>query len=307
MKKILCYFLLLILPTFIFSQDTSLLTENFSLVNYSKDKNPNFFIPNMALSVNNLFQTEEKCDSDQYKLSQTQRFQQSSEQPSLLEVLVFQSQKHKWGYKYSPDYGQVQNQDIVSEKKLESLAEGYLERLAERKKKSRKTWGAFGLIGGGLFIGLGASVISSAGEGNGWEGFGAALAGVMFIAAGTGGIIVGTLSLALPSGAEREHKNVLRISDPAQRERACRSALSSLASRGKRRRMLTGILSAVYFFGYILSSKEAYYDKEEIYMEAATFGVLSVYEFTRKSAAERAYQNYLKETEHQSRNKTDRH
>ncbi len=294
MKKILCYFLLLVFPTSIFSQDKSLLAENFSLIKYSGNNNLNFFIPNTALSANNLFQTEKKCYSDAYKIFQTPKFQQFSERHSFLEAAFLKNKKQKWGYKYSPKYGQ--GQVIGSEGKPESLAEGYLKRLAERKKKGRKTWGAVGLIGGGLCLGLGASAISSAEEEGGWAGFWEDIFGVMLIATGTAGVVGGALFLAIPSGAEREYKDVVKISDPAQRERACREALSLLASRGKRRRIYTAGISIAGFFVYVLASKDA-----ESYTSAATFGAFAIYELTRKTAAERAYQNYLIESEYQRR------
>lgn len=295
MKKISCYFLLLLFPTSIFSQDNSLFIKNFSLVKHSRNNNLNFFIPHTVSSVNNLFRTEEKCHSDQNKIFQIPRFQQFSDHTSLFETPVFKNKKQKWGYKYSPKFGQ--GQVIGSEEKSESLAEGYLKRLAERKKRSRKTWGAVGLIGGGLCLGLGASAISSAEEGDEFMGaFMEALAGVMLIATGTAGVVGGALSLAIPSGAEREYKDVTRISDPAQRERACREALSSLASRGKRRRIFAAGISIAGFFVYVLASKDA-----ESYTSAATFGAFAIYELTRKTAAERAYKNYLKESEHQRR------
>ncbi len=292
MKKILCYSLLFIFPTSIFSQDKSLLAENFSLIKYSRNNNFNFSIPNTALSVNNPFQTEKKHYSDPYKKFQIPRFQLSPERPSFLKAAVLKNKKQKWGFEYGPKYGQ--GQEIGSEEKSESLAEGYLERLAERNKRSRKAWGAAGLIGGGLFIGLGVSALSSAESSGGWEGFGEALAGAMLIATGAGGVVGGAISLAFPSGAERELKDVLRISDPAQRERACREALSFLASRGKRRRIIAAGISIAAFFAYILSSEDT-----ESYIWAATDGAYAFYELTRKTAAERAYQNYLKEIEYQ--------
>jgi len=293
MKKIFFCLLLLIFPVSVFSQDKSLLTENFSLVKHSENNNLNFFIPYTILSVKNLFQTEEKCLADPCKILQTPRFQQFSERPFPIEAAFLKNKKQKWGYEYSPQYGQVQ--DIVSEEISESLAEGYLKRLAERKKRSRKAWGATGLIGGGLFIGLGAAAMASAEEESGWEGFGAALAGAMFITTGAACAVVGALSFALPSGAEREYKDIERISDHAQRERACREALSLLASRGKKRRIFSGasiaVFSAIILFG----------EETDGYLSAATYGACAVYEFTRKTAAERAYQNYLKESELQRR------
>ncbi len=295
MKKILCFFLLLAFPTSIYSQDKSLFIKNFSLVKYSGNNNFNSSIPNKALSVNNLFQPEEKYHSNHYKIFQIPRFSQFSEQPSFLKTTVLKNKKQKWGYEYGPKYGQ--EQEIGSEEKSDSLAEGYLERLAERNKRSRKSWGAAGFIGGGVFIGLGASALSSAGEGGEFmEGFWEGLAGVMLIATGAVGVVGGALSLAIPSGAERELKDVLRISDPAQRERACREALSFLAFRGRKRRIITACVSIAGLFVYILSSKDT-----ESYLWAAMDGAYAVFELTRKTAAERAYQNYLKENELQRR------
>ncbi len=294
MKKILSYFLLLVFPTFIYSQDKSLLTENFSLAKYSGNKNLNFFIPNTTSSVNNFFQTENKYHADQHNILQIPRFQQFSERPSFFEAIVLKNKNQKWGYKCSPIY--KHRQDIGSEEKSESLAEGYLERLAERNKRSRKAWGAAGLIGGGVFIGLGVSALSSAGDGSGWEDFGEALAGAMLIATGALGVVGGAISLAFPSGAERELKNVLRISVHAQRERACHEALSFLASRGKKRRIIAAGVSIAGLFIYIFSR-----DDTESYLWAAMDGAYAVFELTRKTAAERAYQNYLKESELQRR------
>jgi hypothetical protein len=190
----------------------------------------------------------------------------------------------------------VQRKNISTEEKLDSLAEGYLRRLAESSKKSRKTRSAVGLIGGGICLGIGAAVISSADEKSGWDGLLEGLGGVMLMAAGTVGVIGGTLSLAIPSGAEREHKDVLRISDPAQRERASHEALSSLAARGRRSRILSGIVEASLSVSYLFATVESLSLR---YITAATWGAFAVYSFFVKSRAERTYQNYLKEKEYQ--------
>ena len=139
-------------------------------------------------------------------------------------------------------------------------------------------------------VGLGAAAMASADEYGGWESFGEGLAGAMLMATGVAGVLGGALSLAFPSGAEREYEDVLRISDRIQRERISHEALSSLASRGKKRRIFAGILVAGFSAYLVLS-------KEKDYLSAGTYGLFAVYEFSRKSAAERAYQNYLKERE----------
>jgi hypothetical protein len=184
----------------------------------------------------------------------------------------------------------VQRKNISSEEKSDSLAEGYLRRFAESSKKSRKNRSAVGFIGGGICLGIGAAVLSSAEEKGGfWRAF----TGAMLIGAGALSVIGGTLSLVIPSDAEGELKDVLKISDPAQRERASHEALSSLAARAKKWRIITSavsVASAVYF---IVRDKENFYP-------AAAFGGLAAYDLLTKTLAERTYQNYLKEKEYRN-------
>lgn len=188
--------------------------------------------------------------------------------------------------------------ELQKEQKLEvsspSLALGYLKRLAERKKKSRRTRGAFGLIGGGICAGLGAAVWSSAEEKGGWEGFFEGMAGAGLIVLGGTSAVVGALSLAIPSGAERELEDVLKISDPAQREAASHEALSSLAVRGKKSRILTCIV-LTGFSAYSLSRKRI------DVISSAFFGALAVSSLIRKTPEERAFQNYQQVREQQKK------
>jgi hypothetical protein len=174
---------------------------------------------------------------------------------------------------------------MQSESASPSLAEVYLKRLAERKKASRRTRGTAGLIGGGICLGLGAALWSSAEGDNGWEGFFEGLAGAGLVIIGGTGVLVGGLTLALPSGAERELADVLRITDPAQREAASQEALSYLAARGKRYRIITSIglagLSVYSLFG-----------KNRNYNIAGIFGASAVYSLLRKTPEERAFRNY---------------
>jgi hypothetical protein len=265
MKKLAIFLIPLIVSIPAFTQDKSSFTKHFSLIKHSGDNKPRVFKMDII-----------------------------SEGIPFSEAKVLEYKKQNWEDLSNLTHKKQEN--LSSRKTSESLAEGYLRRLAERKKRNRKTWGAVGLVGGGLVTGLGAATIASTDPYGGWESFGQGLAGAMLMATGVAGVLSGALSLALPSGAEREYKDVLRISDQVQRERISHEALSSLASRGKKRRIRDGILiailSAVYFFS---NETEGY--ETEAYLSAATFGVFAVYEFSRKSAAERAYQNYLKERE----------
>jgi len=151
--------------------------------------------------------------------------------------------------------------ELQKEQRLEvhspSLAEVYLKRLAERKKRRRITGGAVGVIGGGICLGLGAS-------------------------------------LAIPSGAERELKDVLRISDLAHRERASHEALSYLAARGKKSR----IISCIVLAGF---SAYSLFRKDSDYIMPGFFGALAVSSLIRKTPEERAFQNYQKEREQQKK------
>ena len=187
----------------------------------------------------------------------------------------------------------VQRKNISSEEKIDSLAEDYLRRLAESSKKSRKNRSAVGLIGGGICLGWGAAKISSADEKGGWwDGLLEGFAGAMLMTVGTAGVVYGALSLIIPSGAEGEHKDVLRISDPAQRERASHEALSSLAARAKKWRIVTGVSFAVSALYYLIENKVSSYF-------LATDAGLAAYLLLTKTLAERTYQNYLKEKEYQ--------
>ena len=289
MKKIAIILFLFIVSISVFAQDKSLFTGNFSLTEYSKANKHSLFNPYNSFPSNHLFYSGKKGHSREHQAFHILWYHKFTERTKFLGASTVKNRSQNWWDVYNLIY--VQRKNISSEEKPGSLAEGYLRRLAERSKKSRKTWGTVGLIGGGICLGLGAAAMSSAEEEGGWEGLGTALAGIMLVSTGVVGVLGGTLSLAIPSGAEREHKDVLRISDPAQRERASHEALSSLASRAKKWRIIGSavyIASAVYF---IVRDKENFYP-------AATLGGFAAYDLLRKTRAERAYQNYLKEKEY---------
>jgi len=189
---------------------------------------------------------------------------------------------------YNLIYGQREN--ISSEEESESLAEFYLKRTTEKYKKGRKIGATIMLVlGGGLMV-LGDSLISKEPE------EGEVLFGTLGIIGGAGIVVGGVLTLAIPSRAERELKDVLSILDPTQRERASHEALSSLAARARRNRILTCILLAT-------SSAVSLFTAEESleYAFAASFAAFTVYSFVKKSPTERAFQNYLKERELQKK------
>ncbi len=292
MKKLVIFLILFIFSISAFAQGESLFTENFSLIRDSGADNHGFFNSNILYPDNYLFFAVNKRHSRLHQPFQIFRSQQSSDRTLLSRIATVGEGKQNWGDRYNLLYGQQEY--INPEEKSESLAEGYLKRLAERSKRSRKTWGTIGLVGGGVFLAAGVALLSSADEDDGWGGFFGGVFGVMSIATGVVFAGGGALTLAIPSSAERELDDVLSISDPEHRERASHVALSSLAARGRRKRIFWGILCAG-FSAYALASKE------RSYLFAAEYGGLAVYNFMRKSRAERAFQNYLKEKEFQNK------
>lgn len=288
MKKLVIFLILFIFSMPAFAQGESSFTENFSLIKDSGADNHGFFDSNILCPENYLFFTENRRYSRLHRAFQVFSSLQFLDRALLSRIATVGDGKQRWGDIYNFIYGK--QQDMSSEEKSESLAEGYLKRLAQRSKKSRKTGGYIGLIGGGISLALGAALLSSAEEEGGWESFGKGLAGLMLVSAGVGGVVGGSLALAIPSGAERELEDVLSISDPGHRERASYEALSSLSARGRRRRIFWGILCAGF-------SAVALFSDEGSSLIAAEYGGLAVYNFMRKSRAERAFQNYMKEKE----------
>jgi hypothetical protein len=293
MKKLVIFLILFIFLTPAFAQDESSFTENFSLIRDSGANRSAFFNSNILCPDNYLFFAVNKRYSRQHQAFQVIRFLRFSDLPPLSNIAAVADGRQNWGDRYNLLGGQQEY--INPEEKSESLAEGYLKRLARKSKKSRKTGGYIGIIGGGISLALGAALLSSAEEEEDWfEGLGKAFGGAMLIGMGVISIPYGALTLAIPSGAERELEDVLSISDPEHRERASHEALSSLAARGRRRRIFWGIISAGF-------STWALFSDEGSFLLAAEYGGLAVYNFIRKSRAERAFQSYLKEKEFQNK------
>jgi hypothetical protein len=248
----------------------------------------------ILVPTNYLFLHEAKGHSKRYRAFQISRSQRSSDRTSLSSITTVEDGWQNWENGHDLIYGQLygQERNISSEEKTESLAEGYLKRLAQRSKKSRKAWGTIWLIGGGIYLGLGVALLSSEDEGD-WLDL-SDLVGVMAVASGAVMAGVGVYKWAIPSGAEREFEDVLNISDSGHRERTSHEALSSLAARGRRRRILWGII----WTGF---SALALFSEGGSSLIAAEYGAFAAYNLIRKSRAERAFQSYLKEKEFQNK------
>jgi len=297
MKKLVIFLILFIFSMPAFAQDESSFTESFSLIRDSGANNHAFFKSSILCPDNYLFFAGNKRYSRQHQTFQTLTSHQYSSRIPFSNIAAVEDGRQNWGDRHDLIHGQLyggQEDNISSEEKSESLAEGYLKRFAQRSKKSRKTGGYVGLIGGGAFLALGVALLSSADEEDWWEGFWSGFFGATAIASGVVLVGAGALTLAIPSAAERKYGDILSISDPGQRERASHEALSSLATRGRRRRIFGGILCAGI-------SVLALASEERSYLLVAEFGGLAAYNFMRKSRAERVYQSYLKEKEFQNK------
>jgi hypothetical protein len=283
MKKLVVFLILFIVSIPAFAQDESLFAENFSLIKDPGSNNRGFLNFKVSFPSSYLFFNENKRHSRQYQAFQKFRFHQYSKRTPFSRIATVEDGRQNWGDMYSLIYGQQEN--ISSEEESESLAELYLKRTAERSKKRRKTGGTIGLVVGGGLIVLGASITSR--EQEGWFDL-RPIFGYFSIIMGAVCVGGGIYSLAVPSRAERELDDVLSISDRAQRERASHEALSSLAARARRNRILAGIVSAAFAVSSLVGESPEY-------VYGAPYAALAVYSFVMKSPAERAFQDYLRE------------
>jgi len=292
MKKPAIFLILSIFSISAFAQDKSLFAENFSLIKDSGSNDRGFLSLKNLFPANYLFFTQNKKYPRKHQTFQIFSYLQFSDRAPLSRIATVEGGRQNWGDMYNLIYGQQEY--INSEEESESLAEGYLKRLARRSNESRKIWGTIWLVGGGAFMASGVVALSSANDEDWWGGFWTGLYGTMALTSGAIMAGVGISKLAIKSGAERELEDVLSISDPGHRERASHEALSSLAARGRRGRILWGILWSV-FSVYALSGEEGGS------LIAAYYGGFALYNFMRKSRAERAFQSYLKEKELRNR------
>ncbi len=285
MKKLVIFLIPLIVSIPAFAKEKSSFTENFSLVKDPGSNNRGFFNFKVSFPSSYLFFNENKRHSRQYQAFQKFRFHQYSERTPLSRIATVEDGRQNWGDMYNLIYGQQEN--ISSEEESESLAEFYLKRTAQRDKKDRKIFGTIGIVGGVGFVVLGASPTSED------DLLGLKEVRYFCIITGAASVGGGILALAIPSPAERELKKVISISDRAQRERASHEALSSLAARGKKGRIIISAVSAGV--GAYLTLRSGRLGP------AIFFGGFTASNLLLKTRAERAFQDYLKERESKQR------
>jgi hypothetical protein len=174
-----------------------------------------------------------------------------------------------------------------------SLAEVYMERLAKKTKTNRMLGGALALGIGGVGVGVGITLAS--GDPDTFPGALGRVFGTATIIAGGLAVGAGTYALAVPGAEEKEYRDVRAMTDPAQRETASRLALPRLAARGRRNRIITGVIfSAISVLSFASSSGD---DASSALFSGALWGGLAAYSFLVKSPAERASRDYLEESE----------
>ena len=183
------------------------------------------------------------------------------------------------------EFSLARKQETGVEPKPMSLAERYLFELALESKQARK-WGYVYLGAGAALMAGGVAMVAEAREKDWWgEALMVSWGGVALTAAGGGAILGGINTLIVASGPERKYKVVNSLPDALHREQASREALFSLARSGRAKRHLTaGIFSGWAVLALIGTSEP----------EPALFpGAFAVYQFLRKSRAEKIYARFL--------------
>jgi len=302
MKRLAIFLFFFVFSISAFAQDESLFAENFSLIK-DPGSNDRWFLSLKNLSpASYLFFTQNKKHPRKYQTFQAFSYLRFSDRAPFSRIATAEGGRQNWGDMYNLIYGQQEY--TSSEEKLESLAEFYLKRTAERSKKGRRIGGPI-VIGVGVgLIAWGASLTSKEPDAIGWDFDLTPVFGYFPIIMGAGCVVGGALMLAIPSRAEREYNNVLKISGSAQKERASHEALSSFAAKGRRNRILAGILfaadSAASLVVLAKASSEYHY-RTYYYVVPAALAALAVYSFLVKSPAERAFEDYLRERKREQR------
>jgi len=165
-----------------------------------------------------------------------------------------------------------------------SVAEQYLFRLAKKSKGRRMVRGGVYAVAGAALL---ANAISMLGQEDDWI-----IQYGGFLAVVTSGIpLAGSLfSFGFQGRAERTCKQIQAIADRTQRERACEDALSRLAKKGRKGRMVWGGLLT-----FLTASMTASFQGGPPidFILPASLGAGALYLFLVKSPAERTNRAYL--------------
>lgn len=176
-------------------------------------------------------------------------------------------------------------EDLSSEDAPFSLAEKYLQELAQAGYRGRRWRGPVYLALGAVTF-LGMAITSSAKESSG--AFADAIleqGGLGLILAGAGFGIAGTVTMATPSGAERKYEFVKSLPEPEEREQASREALAGLAKSKRTKRLIWGSVSSALAIVSVVDNGD--------YSGGVIFGGFALSQFLRRSKEEKVYQEFL--------------
>lgn len=177
-------------------------------------------------------------------------------------------------------------EDLSSEDAPFSLAEKYLQELAQEGYRGRRWRGPVYLALGAVTV-LGLAITSSAKESSG--AFADAMleqgGGLGLILAGAGFGIAGTMTMTTPSGAERKYEFVKSLPEPEERERASREALAGLAKSKRTKRLIWGSVCSALAIVSVVDNGD--------YTGGVIFGGFALSQFLRRSKEEKVYQELL--------------
>jgi len=167
-----------------------------------------------------------------------------------------------------------------------SIAERYLFDLAQASKRARSK--GYILMAAGAALTVGGLIIMGGVEDEGGMGeFFEYLGGITLVAGGLACVAAGGGALAIASGPERRYAVIRSISDPAEKERASREALTALSRSGKTKRyIMSGVLSALAVYSLVATSDP---------QSALIPGALVAVTLLTKSREERTYARFLAE------------
>ncbi len=172
-------------------------------------------------------------------------------------------------------------EDLSSEDVPFSLAEKYLQELAQEGYRGRRWRGPVYLaLGAVTFLGL--AITSSAKESSN------PFADAMLeqgILAGAGFGIAGIVTMTTPSGAERKYEFVKSLPEPEERERASREALAGLAKSKRTKRLIWGSVCSALAIVSVVDNGD--------YTGTVIFGGFALSQFLRRSKEEKVYQEFL--------------
>jgi len=171
------------------------------------------------------------------------------------------------------------------------LAESHLQKLATKRGRQRK-------ISGGLSLGIGTGMAVIGGillsEADGTNSFGDALntyLGQYYLLIGVSGVVIGTVTLAVPSPQEKSYREVLNYGDQLEREQQAEKELYDLARKAKVNRVIGSVVTGTILTALVLSDDSSSDMDLWIPLMAGSL----IFNFARKSLEERTLQAYLEE------------